>query len=166
MIRSCWRSLMRIGRSSQAVDWRLLCVVAVAIALAGCSKPGSIRTSPVSGKVTYKGQPVDGATISFIPEGATRPATAITAAGGLYRLTTLDSSGAMPGKYTVTVRKQEIAAATTQAVSMEEALKMNNRPPPPPKELLPAKYADPAHSPLHVEVQDGQSNSIDLPLAD
>jgi hypothetical protein len=49
---------------------------------------------------------------------------------------------------------------------MEDAVKMNSRPPPPPKELLPAKYADAAKSPLKFEVKTGQTNTFDLPLAD
>src|SRR5438477_4354898 len=108
---------------------------------AGCWQGNSLGTVPVSGKVTYKDQPVEGATVSFIPDGDGRPATAITGPDGAYTLTTLNWQGAVPGQYTVVVRKTDIAPASTQPVSMEEALKLNNKPPPPPKELLPVKYA-------------------------
>jgi len=141
-------------------------VLVVAIFLAGCSPGSGIHTVPVSGKVTYKGQPVEGATISFMPEGDTRPATAISGPGGAYRLMTLDAPGAMPGQYTVVVRKTDIPTESTKAVSMEDALKLNSRPPPQPKELLPAKYGDAARSPLKIEVKTGQSNPTDLQLAD
>ena len=134
--------------------------------LGGCSGGTGIRTSPVTGTVTYKGQPVAGATISFIPDGGERPAAAISAAGGKYDLATLDLDGAMPGNYTVLVRKLDVAAGSTAPVSMEEALKLNSRPPAPPKELLPAKYGDVARSPLKFEVKAGQKNVIDLQLAD
>jgi hypothetical protein len=134
--------------------------------LAGCYQGNSFGTIPVTGKVTYKGQGVEGATISFMPEGQGRPATAISTAGGAYELSTLDSKGAIPGPYTVVVRKTEIPLASTAPVSMEDALKLNNKPPPPPKELLPAKYADAAKSPLKFEVKKGQTNTFDLPLAD
>ena len=134
--------------------------------LAGCYQGNSLGTIPVTGKVTYNGQPVEGATISFMPDGQGRPATAISSSGGAYELSTLDSKGAIPGPYTVVVRKTEISLASTAPVSMEDALKLNNKPPPPPKELLPAKYADAAKSPLKFEVKKGQSNSFDLPLAD
>src|SRR5262245_31335728 len=90
---------------------------------AGCVQPNRLGTVPVSGKVTYKGQPVSGATVSFIPDGEGRPATAITAADGGYKLTTLDADGAMPGQYSVVVRKSDVAADSTKPVSMEEALK-------------------------------------------
>ena len=136
------------------------------IVAAGCAARNSLGTLPVTGKVTYKGQPVEGATISFIPDADARPATAITGANGGYNLMTLDFPGAMPGHYTVLVRKSDTSIQSTQPVSMEEALKLNNRPPPPPKELLPAKYSDATKSPLKFEVKAGQSNTIDLTLAD
>jgi hypothetical protein len=141
-------------------------IVALAFFFAGCSEGNRLGTVPVAGKVTYKGQPVPGATISFIPDGDGRPATAITAADGVYQLITLDAPGAMPGHYSVLVRKSDIAADSTKPVTMEEALKLNNRPPPAPKELLPAKYADAAKTPLKFEVKKGQTNTFDLPLAD
>src|SRR5438477_9396857 len=92
---------------------------------AGCWQGNSLGTVLVSGKVTYKDQPVEGATVSFIPEGDSRPATAITAADGSYHLTTLDSAGAIPGQYIVVVRKTDIPLESTKPVSMEEAVKIN-----------------------------------------
>jgi len=141
-------------------------IVAMVLVIVGCTRGSGVQTVPVSGKVTYKGQPVEGATISFMPEGETRPATAISGPGGAYRLMTLDAAGAMPGHYTVVIRKSDIPTESTKAVSMEEALKLNSRPPPQPKELLPAKYADAARSPLKFEVKAGQKNTADLQLAD
>jgi hypothetical protein len=141
----------------------LLVLAAVAV---GCSQGNAIKTVPVSGKVTYKAQPVEGATVSFIPDGDGRPAIAISGAGGAYRLMTLDVPGALPGTYTVTVRKSDIPLESTKPVTMEEAVKMNTRPPPPPKELLPGRYADASKSPLKFEVKPGQNNTFDLLLAD
>jgi len=132
----------------------------------GCSQGNPIGAVPVSGKVTYKGQPVEGATISFIPASETRPAIAISGPGGAYHLMTLDVPGAMPGNYTVIVRKNDVAAESTKPVTMEEAVKTNSRPPPQPKGLLPAKYGDAARSPLKFEVKTGQKNNFDLQLAD
>jgi hypothetical protein len=141
-------------------------LLSIALAIIGCSQGNAIRTVSVGGKVTYKGHPVEGATISFIPDGEARPATAISGAGGAYHLMTLDQPGAMPGPYTVVVRKSDIAPESTRPVSMEDAVRMNSRPPPPPKELLPAKYADAAKSPLKFKVKTGQPNTLDLQLAD
>jgi hypothetical protein len=141
------------------------CILVVALCL-GCGQNNPLGTVPVSGKVTYNGQPVEGATISFNPDGDGRPATAISGSDGSYSLATLNWPGSVPGSYTVVVRKSDLALASTQPVTMEEALKLNNRPPPPPKELLPVKYGDATKSPLKAEVKKGAKNAIDLPLAD
>lgn len=138
-------------------------VVSLGLLLPGCSGGGVSGTAPVVGKVTYKGAPVEGAVVSFIGEGdGARVATAISGPGGAYELTTVDSKGALPGKYSVTVTKTETAAGAEQ--SMEEAAK-SLAPPPASQELLPAKYGDPAQSPLKFEVKSG-ANTIDLPLTD
>jgi hypothetical protein len=140
-----------------------ICVGSLAVLLTGCSGGGISGTAPVTGKVTYKGEPVEGAVVSFIGEGeGARVATAISGPGGTYELTTVANKGALPGKYSVTVTKTEIAAGAEQ--SMEEAAK-SLAPLPASKELLPAKYSNPAQSPLKFEVKSG-TNTIDLPLTD
>ncbi len=157
---------MDAGTVSSTIRPLVVILVGVTSCIAGCGKQSGIRTAPVSGTITYKGQPVEGATVSFIPDGAERPATAISTAGGKYELATLDLDGAMPGKYTVLVRKAEVAAASTEPVSMEEALKLNSRPATAPKDLVPAKYGDPSRSPLKFEVKTGQKNVFDIQLTD
>ena len=87
--------------------------------LVGCNSGSVSGTVPASGKVTYKGAPVEGAIVTFVPQGNGRTATATTRAGGVFSLTTVDSSGALPGKYRVTVDKVEYGAGTSP--SMEEA---------------------------------------------
>ena len=141
-------------------------LIALALLNAGCSSDNALGTVPVGGKVTYKSQPVSGATITFLGEGDARTATAITAADGTYHLTTLDSPGAMPGSYAVLVEKIETPAELNRLVSMEEAAKNAAKPLPQPKKLLPAKYADATKTPLKFEVKKGRSNTFDLPLAD
>lgn len=144
----------------------IVCIAAAGIML-GCGSGGGISgTAPVSGKVTYKGQPVAGASIGFYSDAAEgRVAVATSGADGSYELMTLDSKGALPGKYSVTVKKTEIPPELTKEVSMEEAAANANKPLPLPKELLPSKYGTPANSPLKFEIKSG-SNTIDLPLAD
>jgi cell division septation protein DedD len=137
---------------------------AVAVVVSGCSRNSGLV--PVSGKVTYQGQPVPGATVLFMGDANSRPATAISGPDGSYSLRTLDSKGALPGQYTAVVSKTELSSDPGEPPSMEEAAKAANRPPPPPKKLLPAKYADAAKSPLKFEVKKGQTNSFDLQLAD
>ena len=141
-----------------------LLALTVSIALGGCS--GSSDLSAVTGKVTYKGQPVSGATILFMGDETTRPATAISSSDGSYSLMTLDKKGAAPGQYSVIVTKTEMPAESGEPPSMEEAAKRATRSPPAPKELLPAKYGDATRSPLKAEVKKGQPNRIELDLTD
>lgn len=138
--------------------------IALALAVMGCS--GSSGLAPVTGKVTYLGQPVAGATILFMGDGAVRPATAVSASDGAYSLRTQDASGAAPGPYTVVVSKNEVPLDAAEPPSMEEAAKQAKRPPPAPKRLVPAKYEDVASSPLKFEVKTGRKNVFDIQLAD
>ena len=147
--------------------FRVRHVVTLALLCAGCSGSGDLpRTVPVSGKVTYKGQAVGGATVLFTGTGELRTATAITASDGSYELMTLDAKGAMPGNYAVVVTKTELPPDAGKPMSMEEAAKSANQPLPQPKQLLPVKYGDATKTPLKFEVKEGQSNVFDLVLAD
>lgn len=142
----------------------LIVAAAAALAATGCSTASGFV--PVSGKVTYKGQPVAGATIVFMGGENTRPATAVSQQDGSFSLMTLDAKGVAPGEYTVVVTKTDSPAASAEPPSMEEAAKSANRPPPPPKDLLPAKYGDPTKTPFKFTVKAGQKNHFDLQLAD
>src|SRR6266576_391459 len=106
---------------------RRLVTLLIAAFTLGCGPSNPLGTSPVSGKVTYNGKPIEGATVSFIPDGDGRPATAITGPDGSYSLTTLNWPGAVPGQYTVILRKTDHVPASDQPVSMEEAEKLNAR---------------------------------------
>src|SRR5262245_26780612 len=85
--------------------WSLVSLLMGLTLLVGCNSGSVSGIVPVSGKVTYKGAPVEGAIVTFVPEGSGRTATATTRASGVFSLTTVDSPGAMPGKYKVTVDK-------------------------------------------------------------
>jgi len=148
---------MQIPRASIAL-------AAISLAAAGCL--GDSGLVPVSGKVTYKGQSVPGATVVFVGDETTRPATAISGTDGSYSLMTLDSRGAMPGKYAVVVAKTDAPPEQGEPPSMEEAAKQAARPPPAPKQLLPAKYGDATLTPLQCEVKPGSAMVFDIPLAD
>jgi Carboxypeptidase regulatory-like domain len=132
---------------------------------AGCDRGSVSGAVPVRGKVTYGGQPVAGATVTFISESESRPAVAVTDASGTFQLKTLDSAGALPGMYTVLVTKTDVQRGDDKPISMDEAAK-NRGKPTEPKQLLPAKYADPAKTPLKVDVLKGKTNSFDLSLTD
>ena len=107
------------------------------LTLTGCPASNELGTVPVAGKVTYKGEPVEGATVSFLGERDERPATAVSGVGGEYKLMTLTYDGAMPGKYSVLVEKVETSPEAAKVESMEEAAKRGNQALPKAKRLLP-----------------------------
>lgn len=83
----------------------------------GCSSgvtppPKLAATVPVTGIVTFDGQPLSDATLYFFPDAAAgyKGALGRTDASGKYELTTdigggKSSKGAIPGKYRITVSK-------------------------------------------------------------
>lgn len=132
---------------------------------AGCSgsDSGESLGASVSGTVTYNGNPVEGAMVTFRPasEGA-QGAFARTDAEGKYELSSsaAATSGVVPGEYNVTVTKTEVGESN---VASEEDPDYN-----PyatgqtkPKSVLPKKYADAKTSDLQFTVSGGEN---DLPI--
>jgi hypothetical protein len=141
------------------------------VILAGCS--GGQRTAvPVSGSVTYNGQPVAGATVIFLGKANEPAATGITATDGTFRLSTYgEADGAVPGQYSVTVVKMEGGPADDpnapfDPVADMEAAAKNTAPAPPAHHLLPEKYATAKESPLGFTVGASGSNQFPIELKD
>jgi hypothetical protein len=128
--------------------------------LLGCS--GAHGTASVAGTITYKGQPVDGATVILHPkseDAGAKPAQGKSDAGGHFSVTTYfgpgeQPAGAVPGDYAVTVTKID-----------EPQGAFDPHKDPPPKNHLPAKYSTPQQSPLTVTIQPGR-NRPELKLQD
>jgi len=140
-----------------------LCVLLLAGCLGGseqsASRPGTV---PVSGTVTYKGQPVPDAHVSLIPNGGETGAFGKTDAQGKFALQSFaPGDGAVPGAYTVTVT----ARVVTGGVNTSQDIAA---PPPPVQEkwLAPQKYADPQTSGLTASVKPDGDNTLKLELAD
>jgi len=89
------------------------------LALPGCGDgTGLAKRYPVSGKVTYKGAPVEKGRISFAPASADGRVADGQIENGYYRLTTLaPDDGALPGKYKVTVVSREMDTTELKAVA-------------------------------------------------
>ena len=131
--------------------------------LVGCNSASVSGTVPAGGKVTYKGTAVEGAIITFVPEGGGgRIATATTMAGGVFSMTTVDASGALPGKYKVTIEKVEYAAGGSSSM---EAASTGNAAEGKSKSALPTKYAQAASTPLAIELPAGGKRDIDFALS-
>jgi hypothetical protein len=156
---------MNVVLRSQIVSL-LVCLALSVFVSSGCSSGSTVSgTYPVTGKVTYKGQPVAGATITFVGQGAdARSATALSGPDGSYSVRTVESEGAMPGTYKVLVDKTE-GNVDTREISMEEAAKIANQPLPKMTKPLPAKYNDAAQTPLSVTVKE-EPNTFDIELKD
>lgn len=146
----------------------------VVVVFAGCPKSGPARpkTVAVTGKVTYNGQAVEGATVTFVSRQGTNSAVGLTDATGQYKLTTFaKDDGAVPGEYQVKIIKTEAPPAAGPAVSDEDPnyVPPEEMGPEPaaPKNLLPAKYADPNSSGLSATVTESAAKNVfDFQLVD
>src|SRR5262249_28892104 len=78
-------------------------VVAAMVPVVGCGG-ATVKPIKVEGVVTLDGQPLPGATVSFLPNEGGRTASGRSDADGSFRLTTFNTDdGALPGEYKVIV---------------------------------------------------------------
>ena len=141
----------------------IFCCIAGYLFLAtGCDDSNLPPLAPVTGRITYRGQPLPAATVTFNPGSDARAATALTDADGRYTLGTYSiSDGAVHGKHRVTI----------VARGAERPLKPGERGSGIPGEMMPGepvipkKYFTPETSGLEFEVVRGK-NVCDLTLAD
>jgi hypothetical protein len=151
-------------------DVRLLCgvglvglVVLVALAASGCSGGGGEETYPISGTVTYNGDPVANVSVVFNPsEGSGRPGSAITDAQGKFSsVTTYESGdGVIPGEHVVTLAA--VAEASTEMVESADAYAPDAGGGDLP---FPTKYLNTVDSDLKVSVTES-GQVLDLQLSD
>jgi hypothetical protein len=141
----------------------------------GCSRgTGRPPTYPLSGVVTLKGQPLEGATVVFVPpKGASyEPATGITDADGKFKLGTfIAEDGAQEGEYQIKISKFDIKKPTKEEqdryISIEEEQKIqfpDEKPTPPAKNILPSKYASETTSGFTFTVTPKGPNTVELKL--
>jgi len=126
---------------------RLLALGSALVLLAGCSKSATTEATdlvPVTGMLTYKGQPVPGARVVFHPAESTSvkdAAFAETGPQGRFQLVMQGSGpGAVPGDYIVTVMH--------------------------PVDNLPGSYESLETTPLLATVEDNEQNEFPLILED
>ena len=126
---------------------KLVAVALCAAGVLGCTQSDIV---PVTGVVTFNGQPADQAEVMFNPKTG-RLATGVTDASGRFTLSTAaPNDGALPGEYIVTLGEYYPA----------------DKPPkmPPPGQGLPSRfppnYGDPAKSPLTATVERGKKNDF------
>ncbi len=123
----------------------------VLVLVTGCSKSDHPVVFPVKGVVTYKGQPVSGAMVTFFPKTG-RPAGGTTGADGKFELSTFaPGDGAMPGPHQVAIAKRT---------------PISDKPYSPVKDELPAQYGDVSKSPLTADVTEKGPNEFPFALGD
>jgi hypothetical protein len=118
----------------------------------------------VSGRVTYKDQPVPKATVTFAPQSkGAKSAIGITDESGYFQLSTVNPrDGALVGQHQVSI----VALAPFDGpvppgagAAMLEELESQGKP------LIPQKFFSTVTSGLTADVKSG-SNTIDFPLKD
>jgi hypothetical protein len=84
---------------------RCIWIAAVLLACCGCNKGPPV--GKVSGKITYKGQPVGQARIDFRPVGDGKQSVGYSDNQGQYEMQfTMSQSGALVGRHKVSVRME------------------------------------------------------------
>lgn len=145
------------------------------IQIVGCGggEPADDRPdrTPVSGKVTYNGTPVEGAMVTFKPAAADgRGATGRTDAEGNYSLGTFEGGdGAIPGSYSVTITKIKVEAASVTVSEDDpnyDGGASADQEPAEPKNELPAKYADATSSALEATIGEEAVTDLNFELTD
>ncbi|HPP51834.1 MAG TPA: carboxypeptidase-like regulatory domain-containing protein [Thermoguttaceae bacterium] len=130
----------------------------------GCG-PKRPKTVQVTGKVTYKGQPLEGARVMFHTQGGP-PATGTTDKEGRFRLETFSTEdGALIGEHTVIISKY-VPVPNGAASSSGAPDDMRGPGPPRIRQLVPARYTTPATSPLKAKVTAEGPNDFTFDLTD
>jgi hypothetical protein len=122
--------------------------------IAACGAAGP-EMGAVSGRVTYKGNPVSKGNVAFIPTDVARPPSSGTInADGTYSLATADGrSGAQLGEYKVAVTGTDDPNQDIPGMPLST------------KSQIPKKYADADKSDLKATVKSG-SNTHNIELVD
>ncbi len=174
--------------SPKRMSVRLVLVGFCVFGLVGCGESGP-KTYSAKGKVTYKGQLVAGAAVTFHPVSSGNPAIGHTDTQGEFSLTTFSpGDGALAGDYVVTVSKSEgggaaatipnptatvdMSAAKKSTEEMSQKMKMGGAKQmmsqmTATKQLLPIKYSKRETSTFKVSVKiDASANEFTLPVDD
>jgi len=163
-----YEMLAGVRRVRQTVVSAVVITIA-AIGLVGCGGSTMPKVYPASGTVTWKGEALADATVSFVPSvGA--PSDGKTDAQGKFTIMTNGMPGARAGACKVTVSKFAGAGASIPAASKpEDMIKMYEKKNKGEVEKgqIPAKYGRPDTSGLAAEVTtDGAKNVFTFDLKD
>jgi len=164
------------------LSWTGLAVLTLGFFLLGCG--GGPRVYKAVGTVTYQGKPVEGAQVTFAYDNGNF-ANGLTDAAGKFNLTYMGQPGAAPGKCSVTVIKKNVVNflgpnAVKGPITTQEDInrmspqqqqefidKLKQDELEKDRDLIPARYGDPATSGLRFEITTStSSNDYSIELKD
>jgi hypothetical protein len=148
LIGSTWMNASHGIRSAAAA------VLALLVVTSGCNRSG-LDLVPVTGVITYKGAPVVGAGVIFVPTQGGLPGMAVTDTDGQFELKTANEEGAQVGPYQVTISKIQ-----TITIPQQHGFPMYQT-----KSLIPSKYRKTTTSGLTRDVVD-DDNHFEINLTD
>lgn len=142
-----------------------LCVM-LSLSLSGCSQPVGpvgevIAVVPASGIVTFKGKPIEGFQVTFMPVSGARPSIGVSDASGKFVLGTNGTGdGAVVGanKVAVVWSPPELADDTT-AGAIDDPSKMPKAP-----VEIPEKYHNPETSGITLDVPESGTSELKIDL--
>ncbi|MEW4530989.1 MAG: carboxypeptidase-like regulatory domain-containing protein [Maioricimonas sp. JB045] len=156
-----------LARCAKTLSLALVtCVTAI-----GCTggEPADDRPdrTPVSGVVTYNGEPVEGALVTFTPSELTGSgANGRTDADGRFEMGTYEASdGVRPGSYQVSISKVPVVIGD-QPSEDDPNYDPNASTEPEAENVLPAKYADWSTSGFTAEVGNDAITDLKFDLTD
>lgn len=133
-------------------------VLCAALLLVGCGAKPKVTEGlkEVTGKITYKDQPLTSGIVTFFTEKRDgRSATGIIGADGTYALQTdANSPGARPGDYKIRIESWSVPPKVTDDAVV------------PGKSAIPDKYGSVDQSGLTATVKEDAKQTIDLKLVD
>jgi hypothetical protein len=146
---------------ARSVPW---CALILSLSLVGCGPslpPGARPTHPVSVTVTYNGEAVDGATVTFLSQdGDPVAAYGRTDARGVAQMKTyVEGDGAVLGPHKVLITKTKTTGGgqdTGQSLEEYDPAELSSDyTPPEVNYLVPQRFGSPATSDLTAEVTSG-----------
>lgn len=144
--------MVRLDVQARGGGGRLVPMLLLVAACVGCG--GGLV--PAEGVVLLDGQPLAGATVTFMPQAEGRPASAVTGADGRFKAALPDGKGGLaPGEYRVVVMlvKQAVLAAGGEAA--ETASGGGG---PPVEYIVPQRFGNPETSGLTASLSRGATD--------
>lgn len=154
-------SMNRLFVTARAFGWTL--VVVHLCGLMGCGK-AAVPTGRVSGKVTYKGQPVSLGTVAFRNDEKGAVAAAKLDSSGVYQLRFGGDFNVPSGDYFVVVTPPDVELPIASDIAKDPS-KAQTPIVQPEFPNIPRKYRNPLSSGLKFQVKPGE-NTFDIDLKD